>query len=216
MFGSPSLRMLFTKLVAAITVLATGGSGGALLGIVSEHPSVAKQAASSPQLREAHAEIGSLEVTESPQPSVAQPAPAPAQTPVQKRVKRVQSAPSLTTTAGTGSVTGLQVPTFTGSSDCDRLTDRMIEWTRRLVAKTRDANPGSDAIAARVDAHLAGGLGANVCAAEAQRHLSNFCSDPAVFDFMQKMVNELPFFVRPLVGDPCKHDLVKVAQKYLP
>jgi hypothetical protein len=42
------------------------------------------------------------------------------------------------------------------------------------------------------------------------------CADRAVFDFMQMMVKELPFFVRPLVGDPCKHDLVKAAQKYMP
>jgi hypothetical protein len=42
------------------------------------------------------------------------------------------------------------------------------------------------------------------------------CADPAVFQFMQKMVKELPFFVRPLVGNPCEKDLVAAAQRWLP
>ena len=213
MFGSPSPRVALTRIIAALTLLGTGGGGGALLGTVQPEPAPAVSAASEAVAPEAQVEIGSLELTESPQPQAAPVAAAPA--PPQKRVLEVQASKPIATATGAGGPM-IQMPSLTnGSASCDRLNDRMIEWTRRLAAKTRDANPGTEAVAARVDAHLAGGLGTNMCAAEAQQHLSAFCGDPAVFDFMQKMVKELPFFVRPLVGDPCKHDLVRVAQKYL-
>jgi hypothetical protein len=99
---------------------------------------------------------------------------------------------------------------------CDRLDDSKIQWLLRLVAKTRAANPETAPVADRVNAQLVGSLGKSMCASEAQSHVSAMCADPAVFDFMQKMVKELPFFVRPLVGNPCEHDLVKAAQKWLP
>lgn len=85
---------------------------------------------------------------------------------------------------------------------CDRLDDRKINWLLTLVAKTKSANPSDAAVADRLDAHLRTGLGKNLCAEEAQKHISNLCGDQAVHSFMQKMVKELPFFVRPLVGDP--------------
>lgn len=99
---------------------------------------------------------------------------------------------------------------------CDRLDDAKINWLLRLVAKTKAANPSDAAVADSLDAHLRTALGKGMCAEEAQTYISNMCADPAVFSFMQKMVKELPFFVRPLVGNPCTQDLVQAAQKYLP
>ncbi len=71
-------------------------------------------------------------------------------------------------------------------------------------------------MADRVDRQLRSAHGQNMCAEEAQVHISNMCADAGTKEFMALMVKELPFFVRPLVGDPCKHDLVAAANKWLP
>jgi hypothetical protein len=216
MFGSPLLRVVRAKVLAGLMVLATGGGGGAVLGIVEEGDRPSRTGSSAAlataELPE-RVDIGALVVQESPQP---QQHAAPAPAPVQRRVVKV-SAPK---PAGMGR--SLAAPTITApsgasaSATCDRLNDRMVEWLRRLVAKTRDTNPGTAGIASQLDAQLAGALGKDICAEEAQAYFTAMCADRAVFDFMQMMVKELSFFVRPLVGDPCKHDLVKAAQKYLP
>jgi hypothetical protein len=197
-------------------VLATGGGGGAVLGIVDSDQPI--QTASSGSITSAElperVDIGALVVQESPQPEQNTPAPPPA--PVQRRVVKVQ-APKRAGMSLTVAAPTITAPSsYSGTAVCDRLNDRMIEWLRRLVAKTRDANPGSAAVAAQLDAQLASGLGKNMCAEEAQAYFTAMCADPVVLDFMGKMVRELPFFVRPLVGDPCRHDLIKAAQRYMP
>ena len=218
MFGSPLLRVVRAKVLAGLMVLATGGGGGAVLGIVDDGAGPS-QTGSSAALATAELperfDIGALLVQESPQPQ--QPdLTASAAAPVQMRVVKVRN-PKPAGSARTVAAPTLMVPSAaSASATCDRLNDRMVEWLRRLVAKTRDANPGTAAIASQLDGQLAGALGKNLCAEEAQAYFTAMCADGAVFDFMQKMVKELPFFVRPLVGDPCRHDIVTVAQKYMP
>jgi hypothetical protein len=216
MFGSPLARVARARILAGLMVLATGGGGGAVLGIIDDGTGFA-QTSSSAALAAAELperfDIGALVVQESPQPQQ-QDLTAPA-APVVRRVVKVRSPkPAGGRTAAAATIT--MPSAASGSATCDRLNDRMVEWLRRLVAKTRDANPGTEAIASQLDGQLAGALGKNLCVDEAQAYFTAMCADGMVRDFMHKMVKELPFFVRPLVGDPCTHDLVEMAQKYLP
>ena len=98
---------------------------------------------------------------------------------------------------------------------CERLEDPMINWLLELVAKTTASNPDLAVVAAGVEQQLRSGMGRNMCAEEAQAHVAAMCQQHSVVNFMQQMVRELPFFVRPLVGDPCKADLVAAAKKWL-
>ena len=218
MFGSPLLRVVSHRILAGLLVLATGGGGGAVLGSVdlNDQPATAEQARQVIAAAEPpKADIGALVVQESPQPELPAAPAAPAAPVVQKRVVKVQAPKPAAVTGTLGSPTLAGPPGATMPANCDRLNDRMIQWLRRLVAETRDANPGTESIASRLDSQLLSGLGQNMCAEQAQAYFTAMCADPVVRDFMDKMVKELPFFVRPLVGDPCRHDLVKAAQKYM-
>lgn len=218
MFVNPSLRVAVGRFVAGLTVLASGASGGALLGFVDlgshfvhHRPATRIAAFGAPSL----VEVGELVVQESPQP-VQPPAPAPAAPPAVRRVVKVVSAKPARSAAG-AVAPSLNLPSISAAPVvCDRLDDPKIQWLLRLVAKTKAANPETAAVADQVNAQLVGSLGKNMCASEAQTHVAALCADPAVFDFMQKMVKQLPFFVRPLVGNPCEKDLVAAAQKWLP
>ncbi|MEX2586834.1 MAG: hypothetical protein WD602_02425 [Actinomycetota bacterium] len=99
--------------------------------------------------------------------------------------------------------------------NCDRLDDKKIYWLLDLVAKTKAANPDQAAVADHIDAKLRAQLGQNICAEEAQIYIGAMCNDPGVRNFMHLMVKELPFFVRPMVGDPCAQDLVAAADRWL-
>jgi hypothetical protein len=98
---------------------------------------------------------------------------------------------------------------------CDRLDDAKISWLLELVAKTRASHPELGGVATRVEQELRAAIGRNMCAQEAQVHLGVMCQDAAVMSFMKQMVRELPFYVRPLVGDPCNADLVAAANRWL-
>jgi hypothetical protein len=217
MFVSLSLRVAAGRFLAGMTVLATGAGGGAVLGFVNLGGQPSAQAHTTriaalgaPTL----VEVGDLVVQESPQP--VQPVAPPAAPPVQRTIRIVQ-APKSAPSAARVAAPVLNLPSIsTASVVCDRLDDSKIQWLLRLVAKTKAANPASAQVADQVNAQLVGSLGKNMCASEAQSHVAAMCADPAVFDFMQKMVKELPFFVRPLVGNPCEKDLVAAAQKWLP
>jgi hypothetical protein len=220
MFGNPLVRVWVGKVLAGLTVLSVGGGGGAVLGIAN----LAGQA--SPQLSANRVtalgapnliEVGELVVQESSPPvQRVEPTPLPAAAAVKKIVK-VRAPKAAAPASAPASASALNLPSISaGSVNCDRLDDPKIQWLRRLVAKTRAANPGTEAVADRIDAQLAGSLGRSMCAEEAQSQLSTLCADRAVWEFMQKSVKELPFFIRPLVGDPCNKDIVAAAQKYLP
>lgn len=99
--------------------------------------------------------------------------------------------------------------------DCARLDDKKIYWLLDLVAKAKASNPDQAAVADHIDAQLRAKLGQNICAEEAQIYINAMCGEPGVRNFMDLMVKELPFFVRPMVGDPCSHDLVAAADKWL-
>lgn len=220
MFGNPSLRVAAGRFLAGLTVLAVGAGGGAALGFVDLGSQLSDQAPvnriaslGAPTL----VEVAELVVQESPQaaPQV-QPAPAAAPVAPKPRVVIVQTAKPVKPAASAVAPV-LNLPSISAASVvCDRLDDPKIQWLLNLVAKTKAANPETGPVADQVNAQLAGGLGKNMCASEAQKHVSAMCADSAVFAFMQKMVKELPFFVRPLVGNPCEKDLVAAAQKWLP
>lgn len=220
MFGNPSLRVAAGRFLAGLTVLAVGAGGGAVLVFVNlggqhadQAPATRIAALGAPTL----IEVGELVVQESPPPvQQVQPASAAAP-PAPRRVVKVVKAAKQVTPAGGAVAPALNLPSISDASVvCDRLDDPKIQWLLRLVAKTKAANPETGAVADRVNAQLADGLGKNMCASEAQTHVTAMCADPAVFQFMQKMVKELPFFVRPLVGNPCEKDLVAAAQRWLP
>jgi hypothetical protein len=46
--------------------------------------------------------------------------------------------------------------------------------------------------------------------------IANLCLDPAVVKLLNQMVGQLPFFIRPVVGDPCKANLVSVMNQVGP
>lgn len=109
-----------------------------------------------------------------------------------------------------------QDPAAQQAVDCARLDDKKIFWLLDLVAKAKASNPDQAAVADHVDGQLRSVLGQNICAEEAQIYVGAMCADPGVRNFMHLMTKELPFFVRPLVGDPCTQDLVAAADRWLP
>ncbi|HEX2052797.1 MAG TPA: hypothetical protein VHJ78_03590 [Actinomycetota bacterium] len=119
-------------------------------------------------------------------------------------------------TAGTTAAGG--AANAAGERPCSsaRLDDKKVNWLIGLVGKAEASNPDQAAVADRAEASLRSALGKNLCADEAQLHFDTMCADAATKRFMGLMVKELPFFVRPLVGDPCGHDLVAAAEKWLP
>ena len=100
-----------------------------------------------------------------------------------------------------------------GAVRCSRFDDAKIGWLMEQVSKTRAEHPEMAAGADRLLAALQGALGKNLCASEAQAIIGQLCGDPAVVRVMNQMVSELPFFIKPMVGDPCSADLVSVLNK---
>ena len=96
---------------------------------------------------------------------------------------------------------------------CSRFDDAKIHWLLEQVAKTKAEHPEMAAGADKLTAALSGALGRNMCASEAQVLVSRMCGDPAVVRVMNQMVSQLPFFIKPMVGDPCSTDLVAVLTK---
>lgn len=96
---------------------------------------------------------------------------------------------------------------------CSRFDDAKIHWLLEQVAKTKAENPEMAAGADKLTAALREALGRNMCASEAQALVSRMCDDPAVVRVMNQMVSQLPFFIKPMVGDPCSTDLVAVLNK---
>ncbi len=204
------------NIAVSVSLLIVGIGGGAALGLM-KGPASASAAVPAPStvttFNPADQFVAAgLEVSEPP--------PAAA---VKKTVRRVvtQAAPRTGGTSSAGSSLSIAVPgtaDVSGSQgDCGAaLDDRKINWLLNLVAKAKDANPDQAAVADRVAGQLRSALGKNMCAEEAQVHIEGMCADRGTKEFMALMVKELPFFVRPLVGDPCKHDLVAAANKWLP
>ena len=212
------------NVVLSLALLIVGVGGGAAWGALNgPSPSSAATAMDRTNHIAAftpteHFAVGGVKVEEPPK--------APAQ--VRRTVRRVvtqsgaatrQSVPSGAGVAGSPSTTGAtgtRPAPGIGSGDCARLDDAKVNWLLGLVAKARSSNPEQAPVADRVEQQLNAAIGKNMCAEEAQMYLGNMCADASTRRFMGLMVKELPFFVRPMVGDPCKHDLVAAAEKYLP
>lgn len=96
---------------------------------------------------------------------------------------------------------------------CSRFDDAKIQWLLDQVAKTKAEHPEMSAGADRMAAELRSALGQNMCASDAQVMIGRLCGDPAVVRVMNQMVSQLPFFIRPMIGNPCTADLVSVLNK---
>ncbi|HEX2150089.1 MAG TPA: hypothetical protein VHI31_07970 [Actinomycetota bacterium] len=205
------------NIAVSVSLLIVGLGGGAALGILKGPASASAAvpgAASVTGFTEADSfEAAGLTVEEAP------PTPEVRKTKVRRVV--TQAAPrAASSQPGSGAQLTVSVPgASAGGSNAScgaRLDDRKINWLLNLVAKAKDANPDQAAVADRVAGQLRSAMGQNMCPEEAQVHISNMCADAGTKKFMALMVKELPFFVRPMVGDPCKHDLVEAANKWLP
>ncbi len=96
---------------------------------------------------------------------------------------------------------------------CNRLDDAKIDWLLEQVGKTRVEHPEVALGASKIESALMGARGKNLCAAEAQQIVRSLCADPEAVRALNTMVSRLPFFVRPMVGDPCQADLVETLNK---
>jgi hypothetical protein len=208
------------NIAISVSLLIVGIGGGAALGLLkgpasaaAAVPSGATQNASVVAPAEAFVAAG-LTVQEAPA--------APAA--VRKVVRRVvaQNSTGGSASGGAAPTLSVNVPGAAGTSaasnaNCGaKLDDAKINWLLNLVAKAKASNPDQAATADRIAGQLRSAMGQNMCAEQAQIHISNMCADKGTKEFMALMVKELPFFIRPMVGDPCKHDLVAAANKWLP
>lgn len=209
------------KVTVALALLVAGVGGGVGFGMMNGPSSASVSSAGSTNRIAGfepvqHYAMAGVTVSEAPA------APAAA---ARKTVRKVVTQPVAASRSGDaagGAISDGTVSAGAAAGPADRpcatatLDDRKVNWLLNLVDKARDANPDQTAVADGAEASLRGALGRNLCADEAQVHIDNMCADPATRKFMGLMVKELPFFVRPLVGDPCGHDLVAAAEKWLP
>lgn len=207
------------NIAVSVSLLMVGIGGGAALGLLKGPAAAsASVSAAAPTVFETPAEsfvAAGLSVQEAP------PASAPPRTTVRRVVTQAASRATAAQPAGGGqlavSVPGTAGAVAVSNADCGaRLDDAKINWLLDLVAKAKAANPDQAAVADRVAGQLRSAMGKNMCAEEAQIHIEGMCADKGTKTFMALMVKELPFFIRPLVGDPCKQDLVAAANKWLP
>lgn len=212
------------NIAVSLALLTVGVAGGAAAGIIAQPDSAPEAEQDALNWIAGHTPLESFAVG---QLTVEESEPAPA---VVQRIRRVvtQAAPGTRSRPAGGSSAGASSQGTPASSIaaaaatslqsavmCDRLDDDKIYWLLDLVAKTRQSNPDQAAVADHVERQLRSVLGKNLCAEEAQAYISNLCVDDAVRRFMNLMVRELPFFVRPMVGDPCTQDLVAAANRWL-
>lgn len=135
-------------------------------------------------------------------------APAPAPKPKQVVVKAPVAAPP----PAPAPVPQVAQPAA-GCAANQQMDDGKIAWLLEQSSKTLAENPSQAAGAARVDADLRGAMGKNLCASEAQALIAGTCTNAAAVKFLNTMVNRLPFFIKPMVGNPCTADLVAVLNK---
>ena len=221
-FGSavapnPALRVLAIFVICGLGIM-TGSAAGAgikLLSSVGDKPAPAAVAAKTQAEPKVEAPIviaAEPQIVAAPAPVlvVAPPNPAPAPPPKPKPV--VVKAPAAAPPPVPAAVPQVVQPAAKCGAD-QQMDDGKIAWLLEQSSKTLAANPSQAAGAARVDADLRSALGRNLCAPEAQALIASTCTDPAAVKFLNTMVNRLPFFIKPMVGNPCKADLVAVLNK---
>ena len=213
----PALSVLAIFLITGLGIM-TGGAAGAGIKLLSaDKPSPAagdfaktkaepKAEVQAPVLPAVEPQVV---VAPAPVLVVAPPKPAPAPAPKPKPV--VVKAPVVAPPAPAPVLQVVQPAA--GCAANQQMDDGKIAWLLEQSSKTLAENPSQAAGAARVDADLRGAMGKNLCASEAQALIANTCTDAAAVKFLNTMVNRLPFFIKPMVGNPCTADLVAVLNK---
>lgn len=204
------------RLLGLVVVLTVAAGSGAVIGIANAMDSTpisqpVHQQLTTAGFGEPETFQATLAVQEPPQGTTAG-APQPAGNP--GAGSRTISAPAV----------NLMIPALAGASagaaasgrstvTCSRFDDPKINWLLEQVATTKAENPGLAKGADKLTAELQALLGRNLCASEAQVIINRLCADPAVVKVMNAMVNRMPFFLKPMVGNPCQADLVDVLNK---
>jgi hypothetical protein len=207
------------RILGLVLLLTTAVSSGAAIGIAN---------AAGPDEPETPVQALAAQVPEAGFESVLSVNEPPATTPQQQAAAAQAAAAQATANRSSGKgvtapVLNLVIPGMAGSGaggpgggssvKCSRFDDAKIQWLLDQVAKTKAEHPEMSAGADRMSAELRSALGQNMCAAEAQVLISRLCGDPAVVKVMNQMVSQLPFFIKPMIGNPCTADLVSVLNK---
>ncbi|CAN5898000.1 hypothetical protein BH23ACT12_BH23ACT12_21510 [soil metagenome] len=206
---------LMGRILGLVVLSTTAVSSGAVIGIANasgpEEPRVTVQALA----------------TEAPQPDGFESVLAVSEPPSSMKAAEAQVAVA-GSTAATRSGKKVATPALNlmipgqpgggaaaggGAIKCSRFDDAKIQWLLDQVAKTKAEHPEMSAGADRMTAELRSALGQNMCASDAQVMINRLCDDPAVVRVMNQMVSELPFFIKPMIGNPCTADLVSVLNK---
>lgn len=207
------------RVLGLALLLTTAVSSGAVIGIAN---------ASGPEEVKVTGQV--LAAAEAPQESfeavlaVSEP-PAQSQAPAAQAPVAAAAAPKARA-SGKGvpaPVLNLVIPGMAGGGGggagggsgvkCSRFDDAKINWILDQVAKTRAEHPEMAAGADKLAGELRNALGKNMCASEAQVIINRLCDDPAVVRVLNQMVSQLPFFIKPMIGNPCTADLVSVLNK---
>lgn len=205
------------RILGVVVLLTTALSSGAVIGIANasgtNEPATVRTIVAQAPPAETLETV--LAIAEAP---VQTQAPAPA----------APAAPRVAAAGPTGKkiaapVLNLVIPGLSGSAGgsgggssavkCSRFDDAKINWLLEQVAKTKAEQPELAAGANNITAELQGALGKNMCAKDAQVIINRLCDDPAVVKVMNQMVSQLPFFIKPMIGNPCTADLVSVLNK---
>ncbi len=205
--------ILLGRILGLVVLLTTALGSGAVIGIAN---------ASGPETVQAPA-------TETPQPEGFESLLAVSEPPSSMRAADAQVAVAGSTAAPRSGkkvaapVLNLVIPGQPGGAGggaqagsgikCSRFDDAKIHWLLDQVAKTKAEHPEMSAGADRMSAELRSALGQNMCASDAQVMINRLCDDPAVVRVMNQMVSQLPFFIKPMIGNPCTADLVSVLNK---
>lgn len=204
------------RILGLVLILTLAASSGAVIGIANASYSpepVSSSAAATVQAQPFEATLVVQEPPEAPAAGAAAPGVGPSKAATKPKPAGIPVLNlNLPITAGGGAGAGAA-----GSSakavKCARFDDPKISWLLEQVAKTRAEHPEMAAGADKLAAELRAALGKNMCASEAQQIIGQLCTDPAVVRVMNQMVSRLPFFIKPMVGDPCRADLVSVLNK---
>lgn len=208
--GGPLLAIF---LIGALATLSGGAAGIGIKALTAPQPSVLKVKVQRPQPVEAAVPV---EVAvAAPQPAATDPAPNPTAAPPPAPVRpAVAPRPAVRAPAALTPVPAPVVaPPAPLCAANQQMDDVKINWLLDQSAKTLAENPSQAAGAARVNSDLRSALGKNLCASQAQALVANTCTDPAAVKFLNTMVNRLPFFIKPMVGNPCTANLVAVLNK---
>jgi hypothetical protein len=206
------------RVLGLALLLTTAVSSGAVIGIANaSSPEEAQVTAQALAAAEAPVEENFeavLAVSEPPaQTQAAAQAPADAAAPKAKSSSK-GAAPPVLNLVIPGMAGGGAGGSGGGSAvKCSRFDDAKINWILDQVAKTRAEHPEMAAGADKLTAELRNALGKNMCASEAQVIINRLCDDPAVVRVLNQMVSQLPFFIKPMIGNPCTADLVSVLNK---